>query len=280
MVAASDVLLTLGCVWSASRGHAPDPVVQHVDLWWQPAASLEAARDACLSARGVCTGVYWNQNDGVYKMLSGAVTSAAAPPQLRDSHSVHTHACSVDEFRRKLARSRDNVIFVVTTVPRTRPGAKNRDGTSYFSSHLDSVLSQARGVGGEGEKAKGGGGRDVGGAYRRPSIPRRCCRPVLASPTASAYANTPPPHTHSRHFLAAVVRLDHGLIDIFLFCELFASRGERTNAPCEQDLPVIYVQGNPRESEEADQIIGAAHKRRGREGGDLGANRHTRRPPR
>ena len=42
MVAAADFL---GCVWSASHGNVPSPEVQHVDLWWQPAASLTAARD-------------------------------------------------------------------------------------------------------------------------------------------------------------------------------------------------------------------------------------------
>lgn len=149
MIAASDIMLTLGCVWSVSRGHMPAPDVQHVDLWWQPAKSLAAAREACVSTQP-CTGVYWNDADGVFKMLSGAVTSFAAPPQLRSSHSVHTHACSVDEFRRKLARSGDNVVFVVTTVPRTRAGAKKRDGTSYFSSHLRSTLSQARRETGDG----------------------------------------------------------------------------------------------------------------------------------
>lgn len=154
MVAASDIMLTLGCVWSVSRGHAPAPDVQHVDLWWQPAASLAAAREACVSTQ-MCSGVHWNDADGVFKMLSGAVASFAAPPQLRSSHSVHTHACSVDEFRRKLARSGDNVVFVVTTVPRTRTGAKNRDGTSYFSSHLRSTLSQARRVTGGGTERDG-----------------------------------------------------------------------------------------------------------------------------
>ena len=143
MVAASDILLTLGCVWSVSRGQAPADDVQHVDLWWQPAASLEAARGECVQSR-LCTGVYWNEADRVFKMLSGAVTTTSAPQPLRHSHSVHTHACSVDEFRRKLMRSGANVVFVVTTVPRTRGRARNNDGTSYFSSHLKSVLSQAR----------------------------------------------------------------------------------------------------------------------------------------
>ena len=55
---------------------------------------------------------------------------------------MHTHACGVEDFRRKLAKGGHNVVFVVTTVPRKRPGARNRDGTSYFSAHLNSMLSQ------------------------------------------------------------------------------------------------------------------------------------------
>lgn len=142
MVSSSDVLLTLGCVWSASTGHAPAHDTQHVDLWWQPAPSITEARAACLEAR-LCTGIYWNDRDRVFKMLGGAVTSHAAPPSLHASHySVHTHACSVDNFRAQLRKSRHNVVFVVTTVPRTRLGARNRDGTSYFSTHLRSLLSQ------------------------------------------------------------------------------------------------------------------------------------------
>ena len=151
-----------------SRGQAPADDVQHVDLWWQPAASLEAARGECVQSR-LCTGVYWNEADRVFKMLSGAVTTTSAPQPLRHSHSVHTHACSVDEFRRKLMRSGANVVFVVTTVPRTRGRARNNDGTSYFSSHLQSVLSQAR------QKRDGrvGGGERVGGPCIHIHLTRR-----------------------------------------------------------------------------------------------------------
>jgi hypothetical protein len=111
-----------------------------MDLWWQPAGDIGAAQTQCL-ATPPCSGVYWNDVDNVYKMLSGAVQSTPAPASLQSTHSLHTHACNVDDFRARLQASGHSVVFVVTTVPRGGV-ARNRDGTSYFSTHLDSVLKE------------------------------------------------------------------------------------------------------------------------------------------
>jgi len=45
------------------------------NLWWQVASDLSAAQAQCL-ATPPCTGVYWNDADSVYKMLSGGALPA------------------------------------------------------------------------------------------------------------------------------------------------------------------------------------------------------------
>ena len=140
MATAADFLLTYGCVWTAFQGATPTADVQHVDLWWQPAASLAHAREACVASR-LCTGISWNEADKKFKMLSGAVTHQAAHSTLRPTHSVHRHACSVEAFRRALKASGGTVVFVVTTVQKRRANAKLH-GVPYFTLHLDSMLPQ------------------------------------------------------------------------------------------------------------------------------------------
>ena len=63
MVSPADVLATLGCVWAAAAASSPAPRTAHIDLWWQPAPSLDDARSAC-AATTRCTGVWWNDPIG------------------------------------------------------------------------------------------------------------------------------------------------------------------------------------------------------------------------
>ena len=51
MVSPADILATLGCVWAAAATSSPAPRTAHIDLWWQPAPSLQDARSACAATR-------------------------------------------------------------------------------------------------------------------------------------------------------------------------------------------------------------------------------------
>ena len=140
MVSPADILATLGCVWAAAATSSPAPRTAHIDLWWQPAPSLQDARSAC-AATTRCTGVWWNERDSVYRRLSGAVAAMDARGAHADAYSVHTNACDVATFREALAASHADVAFVVTTVP--RKGRGRYKGKTYFAAHLDTTLTQA-----------------------------------------------------------------------------------------------------------------------------------------
>ena len=122
------------------RASSPAPRTAHIDLWWQPAPSLDDARSAC-AATTRCTGVWWNERDSVYRRLSGAVAAVDARGAHADAYSVHTNACDVATFREALAASGADVAFVVTTVP--RKGRGRYKGKTYFAAHLDTTLAQA-----------------------------------------------------------------------------------------------------------------------------------------
>ena len=139
MVSPADILATLGCVWAAAATSSPAPRTAHIDLWWQPAPSLQDARLAC-AATTRCTGVWWNERDSVYRRLSGAVAAVDARGAHADAYSVHTNACDVATFREALAASHADVAFVVTTVP--RKGRGRHKGKTYFAAHLDTTLAQ------------------------------------------------------------------------------------------------------------------------------------------
>ena len=132
MVSPADILATLGCVWAAAATSSPAPRTAHIDLWWQPAPSLDDARSAC-AATTRCTGVWWNERDSVYRRLSGAVAAVDARGAHADAYSVHTNACDVATFREALAASGADVAFVVTTVP--RKGRGRYKGKTYFAAH-------------------------------------------------------------------------------------------------------------------------------------------------
>jgi hypothetical protein len=140
MVTPADVLATLGCVWAAATTSSPAPHTAHIDLWWQPAGSLDDARQSCADTPR-CTGVWWNQRDAVYRRLSGAVSTSSARGDHADAYSVHTNACDVATFRDALVHSKQDVVFVVTTVP--RKGWGRYKGKKYFAAHLDTTLTQA-----------------------------------------------------------------------------------------------------------------------------------------
>jgi hypothetical protein len=140
MVTPADVLATLGCVWAAATASSPTPHTAHIDLWWQPAGSLDDARQSCADTPR-CTGVWWNERDAVYRRLSGAVSTSSARGDHADAYSVHTNACDVATFRDALVHSNQDVVFVVTTVP--RKGWGRYKGKKYFAAHLDTTLTQA-----------------------------------------------------------------------------------------------------------------------------------------